>query len=94
MASPPVDVPIGAIVDVQAGRGIVRFNGTTAFAPGKWVGIELAEPNGKNDGSVGGATYFSCKPSYGMFVRASQIRNMEMPTSTAMASALSCQIPF
>ncbi len=79
--APPVgaDIPIGSIVEVQAGRGTVRFAGTTQFAPGRWIGVELDEPKGKNDGSVQGVSYFECKPNYGMFVRAAQIRSVEVP---------------
>jgi hypothetical protein len=35
------------------------------------------EANGKNDGSVQGKPYFRCKPKYGVFVRPSQVRNLE-----------------
>lgn len=69
-----LDPPLGTIVEVSVGRGVIRFSGATSFKPGKWVGIELYEPNGKNDGTVGGVTYFSCKMNYGVFVRASQIK--------------------
>ncbi|KAM5535272.1 hypothetical protein V8D89_011078 [Ganoderma adspersum] len=65
---------LGALVEVPAGRGIVRFCGATSFSPGKWVGIELSYPNGKNDGSVQGVKYFTCKPHYGVFVRPSQVK--------------------
>ncbi|KZT27488.1 hypothetical protein NEOLEDRAFT_1060271 [Neolentinus lepideus HHB14362 ss-1] len=64
---------VGALVEVTVGRGTVRFNGTTSFAPGKWVGIELYEPKGKNNGSVQGVSYFNCKPNHGVFVRPSQV---------------------
>ncbi|KAI0370083.1 dynactin [Pilatotrama ljubarskyi] len=70
----PTDPPLGALVEVPAGRGIVRFAGATSFAAGKWIGIELSEPSGKNDGSVQGVKYFSCKPNYGVFVRPSQVK--------------------
>jgi dynactin 1 len=68
------DVRLGTIVEVSVGRGVVRFFGATSFMAGKWIGIELYEPNGKNDGSVAGTSYFTCKPNYGIFVRASQIK--------------------
>lgn len=68
------DPPLGSVVEVPTGRGTVRFCGATAFAPGKWVGLELAQPNGKNDGTVQGVKYFTCKPNYGVFVRPSQVK--------------------
>ncbi|OAX37534.1 hypothetical protein K503DRAFT_850414 [Rhizopogon vinicolor AM-OR11-026] len=69
-----MDPPLGALVEVTAGRGIVRFVGATSFSAGKWVGIELPEPKGKNDGSIKDVTYFSCKPNHGVFVRPSQVK--------------------
>ncbi|KII94229.1 hypothetical protein PLICRDRAFT_100409 [Plicaturopsis crispa FD-325 SS-3] len=70
----PTDPQLGNIVEVSAGRGVVRFSGTTAFSPGKWVGIVLDEPKGKNDGTINGIPYFTCRPGYGVFVRPSQVK--------------------
>jgi hypothetical protein len=39
------------------------------FAPGMWVGIELAQAAGKNDGTVKDVRYFTCAPMHGVFVR-------------------------
>ena len=48
--------------------GTLHFCGTTEFAGGIWAGIALDEPDGKNDGSVKGVTYFKCLPDHGVFV--------------------------
>lgn len=73
------EYPLGTIVEVSVGagqiaRGVIRFSGPTQFRPGKWVGVELYDATGKNDGSVEGVQYFHCKPKHGVFVRASQIK--------------------
>ncbi|RKO88278.1 Eb1cEB3C HETERODIMER in complex WITH the CAP-Gly domain of P150glued, partial [Blyttiomyces helicus] len=65
---------LGARVECGGTTGVVRYIGLTLFATGRWVGVELAEPKGKNDGSVMGKRYFDCKQDYGMFVRTSQIK--------------------
>ncbi|KAI9454911.1 dynein associated protein-domain-containing protein [Lactarius psammicola] len=82
-----MDFPIGATVDINLGRGVVRFCGATSFSPGKWVGIELLEPAGKNDGSVQGVSYFSCPMGYGVFVKASQVRlAQDLPPTASSGS--------
>lgn len=48
---------------------MVRYAGSTSFQTGKWVGVELDEPVGKNSGVVQGKRYFDCKPNHGVFVR-------------------------
>lgn len=39
-------------------RGEVAYIGMTTFAAGKWVGVVLAEPKGKNNGTIQGNCYF------------------------------------
>ncbi|XP_062429528.1 CAP-Gly domain-containing linker protein 4 [Rhea pennata] len=53
--------------------GTLRFCGTTEFASGQWAGIELDEPEGKNNGSVGKIQYFKCAPKRGIFAPLSKI---------------------
>lgn len=46
---------IGARVVVSGSKhGVIRYLGETGFAKGKWAGVELDEPLGKNDGAVAG----------------------------------------
>ncbi|KAI9804217.1 MAG: hypothetical protein M1825_001619 [Sarcosagium campestre] len=61
---------VGQKVKLQDGRiATVRYVGSAHFANGDWIGVELGDASGKNDGSVQGETYFECAPGHGMFVR-------------------------
>eukprot|EP00042_Codosiga_hollandica_P020763 m.69051 g.69051 ORF g.69051 m.69051 type:complete len:496 (+) comp50031_c0_seq1:561-2048(+) len=65
---------VGAKVSLGPGMdGIIRFVGTTKFAPGLWFGVELSLANGRNDGSVGGVTYFRCAKNHGTFTQISRL---------------------
>ncbi|TFL05188.1 tubulin-folding cofactor B [Pterulicium gracile] len=81
-----VDIPVGSRCQVESNepglskRGTVRFVGPTKFAPaGVWVGIEYDEPMGKNDGTVQGEQYFTCKSNYGVFVRPDRVQVGDFP---------------
>ncbi|XP_062863761.1 CAP-Gly domain-containing linker protein 4 isoform X2 [Trichomycterus rosablanca] len=53
--------------------GVLRFAGSTEFAGGLWAGVELQQPEGKNDGSVAGVQYFTCHMNHGIFAPLSKI---------------------
>jgi dynactin 1 len=74
------DVSPGQVVGLLDGRhGTVRFVGSTHFAAGDWIGLELDEPTGKNDGSVLGERYFDCEHGFGMFIRPSAVKSISDP---------------
>nr|VZH96704.1 unnamed protein product [Spirometra erinaceieuropaei] len=54
-------------------KGTVAFLGATQFSAGKWVGVVLDEPVGKNNGTVQGKRYFDCEENFGIFVRPTQV---------------------
>lgn len=60
-------------------HAVIRFVGNTHFAPGDWVGVELEDATGKNDGSVQGERYFTCRPNFGMFVRPVAVAGVVRP---------------
>ncbi|XP_059364594.1 dynactin subunit 1a isoform X1 [Carassius carassius] len=78
-------VKVGSLVEVigKGQRGTVAYIGATLFASGKWVGVILDEPKGKNDGTVQGKRYFTCEENHGIFVRQSQIQLMDEGGSSA-----------
>ncbi|KAI5238161.1 hypothetical protein E4T43_07616 [Aureobasidium subglaciale] len=81
---------VGQTVELNDGRhAIVRFFGATGFAPGEWVGVELDEASGKNDGSVKGERYFDCELNHGMFLRVQGVsRIVSRPTTRPTSSNL------
>ncbi|XP_075269258.1 CAP-Gly domain-containing linker protein 4 isoform X2 [Opisthocomus hoazin] len=66
--------------------GTLRFCGTTEFASGQWAGIELDEPEGKNNGSVGKVQYFKCAPKR-IFAPLSKISKKSSVRSSSMRSS-------
>lgn len=71
---------VGTVIELPDGRqATVRFVGTTHFADGQWIGLELDEATGKNDGAVQGERYFDCAPGHGMFVRPTVVGRIVQP---------------
>lgn len=65
---------LGQTVRSQDDRqGVIRYIGNASFAQGTWLGLELPDDKGKNDGSVNGERYFDCEPGHGIFVRPGSI---------------------
>lgn len=82
------DLAVGQIVHLADGRdAVVRFVGETMFAPGVWVGVELDDGSGKNDGSIKGEQYFECAMGNGMFVRPSAVTVVSQPPPKPKAAA-------
>ncbi|KAJ6219103.1 hypothetical protein RDWZM_004915 [Blomia tropicalis] len=76
------DFSIDEKVWVNGSRpGIIRFIGETKFAVGKWIGVQLTSPDGKNDGAVAGVRYFSCPNNCGVFVKPQRLTKAPMPES-------------
>ncbi|KAJ9133586.1 Dynactin subunit 1 [Pleurostoma richardsiae] len=61
------ELAVGQIIRLNNGRtAVIRFLGSTEFSDGVWVGVELEDDSGKNDGSVQGTRYFECRMGRGI----------------------------
>ncbi len=58
---------------VQNKRGHIRYIGATNFGAGVWIGVELEQKFGKNDGRVKDKRYFTCPEDKGVFVRVDKL---------------------
>ena len=56
--------------------GEVAYVGVTEFAPGKWIGVILDQPKGKNNGTVQGKSYFECADKHGMYQLRLKMKNL------------------
>jgi tubulin-folding cofactor B len=75
-------IEVGARCEVTVGerRGEVKFVGKVPeLANGFWVGIQLDEPTGDSDGSVGHTEYFECGLKYGLFSRPTDLKVGDYP---------------
>ena len=84
-------VKIGQVVQTQDKReGTIRYIGPLHIAAGEWLGLELPDEAGKNDGSVKGERYFQCAPGFGIFVRKeSAIKIVKQPVQTSKPNGAS-----
>ena len=89
---PPVLFAVGDRVAVDAmregakvelGFGTVKFVGDHHKSGEPRVGVVLDNPRGKNDGTVGGHTYFACPPNHGTLAKPKFIRKLTMVQLTA-----------
>ena len=59
-------------------QGNVKFLGEIeGKAQGNWVGIELDEAKGENNGDFNDQTIFECGENCGIFLRPTQVKSLE-----------------
>lgn len=69
------DVGDRVICNLKTGKlnAYIRFIGKTQFGSGVWIGVELINGDGKNDGEIQGVRYFHCPEKKGLFLRPTMI---------------------
>ena len=93
-----VGIQIGDRVLVRNLSGTVRFIGETEFATGVWIGVELDDPVGKNDGSVQGVRYFELADDkkgamFGIFSKYEEVRKLYPMSSSTPSPPSSASAP-
>ena len=87
-SQPVTQIEVGDRVLVGGTKpGTVAFVGNTQFAKGVWAGLVLDTPEGKNDGSVAGVSYFQCPPNHGLFSRPEKLARVQKPARPSPAPA-------
>ena len=71
-------VTYGDVVELLDGRlGTIRYIGSPVKSQSEvWLGLSLAEPSGKNDGSQRGVRYWKDKPKHGMFAKPAKVKKI------------------
>ncbi|CAF4825203.1 unnamed protein product, partial [Rotaria sp. Silwood1] len=90
--SPDNQFRIGDRVSIHGASGTIVFIGSTHFAEGEWLGINLDEAQGKNDGSHGGIRYFETDANRGLFCRPDKVQRLSLNGSSQRNSILFNQI--
>uniref|UniRef100_A0A8D8XG27 Dynactin subunit 1 n=1 Tax=Cacopsylla melanoneura TaxID=428564 RepID=A0A8D8XG27_9HEMI len=90
-----MSLQLGSRVEVTGKNvlGTVAYLGNTSFAVGKWVGIILDEPKGKNNGLVNGKQYFECDENCGLFVKQNQLTLIDESGNRIDLSSLETSTP-
>ena len=83
-SGPPEGIEVGQRCEAELGdgskrRGEVKYVGKVDGTKGWWVGIQLDEAWGKNNGSLKGKVYFTCEDNYGIFCRPNKVEVGDFP---------------
>jgi len=69
--------------------GVVKYIGEIEGKnQGNWVGIELEEAKGDNDGKVNDNQIFECKEGHGIILRPTQVKSLDNDSSKMDQSAI------
>lgn len=69
-------------------EGVIAYIGSAKFKEGEWAGCILDTPEGKNNGTVDGITYFNTDENRGIFCRLNKLTKIvSQPVSQAETQA-------